>query len=100
MSDTHAQQKTFSHQIVVEGNNQFYYTIKPYELSNALGHRRAILREYNFTKTDDISGQLFGKLYRTNEGNWYDMEAVQLAPEKRILRMLKSAIEAKENNRV
>ena len=98
MIDT--QMKLFSNQIIVEDNNQFYYTVKPYELSNALGNMITVLQEYNFIKTDDISGQLFGKLYRTNEGNWYDLEEVQMATEKRILRMLKSAIEKKENNLV
>ncbi len=96
MNDT--QSKLCSNQITVEGNSPFYYTVKPYELSNALGNMITVLQEYNFIKTDDISGQLFGKLYRTNEGNWYDLEEIQMGTEKRILRMLKSAIDAKEKN--
>ncbi len=90
--------KLFNEQILVEDNNQFYYTVKPYELSNALGNLITVLQEYNFIKMDDSTGQLFGKLYRTKEGNWYDLEETQMANEKRILRMLKLAIDAKENN--
>jgi hypothetical protein len=87
----------YSNQVIIEDNYQFYYDVRPYELSNALGHMIAILQEYNFIKTDDISGQLFGKLYRTKEGNWYDLEEAKMVTEKKILRMLKSAIDAKEN---
>jgi hypothetical protein len=89
----------YPNQIKVEENHQFYYQVKPYELTNALGHLITVLQEYNFIKTDDIAGQLFGKLYRTKEGNWYDMEEAKAATEKNILRMLKSAIDAKEQRR-
>ena len=57
-----------------------------------------VLQKYNFIKPDDVSGQFFGKLYRTKEGNWYDMEEAKMMNEKNILRMLKSAIDAKENS--
>ena len=89
--------KLLSNQIIIEDNSQFYYTIKPYELSNALGNIIAVLQEYNFMKKDDSNGQPFGKLYKTTEGNWYDIEDVKPVSEKKILRMLKSAIDAKEN---
>ena len=85
-----------SNQITLEDNSQFYYTIKPYELTNALGNIIAVLQEYNFTKKDDNDGQLSYKLYRTKEGNWYDIEEAKIITEKTILRMLKSAIDAKE----
>ena len=90
--------KLFSNQIIIEDNRQFYYTIKPYELSNVPGNIITVLQEYNFRKKDDISEQPIGKLYRTTEGNWYDIEEVKPASEKKILRMLKSAIDAKEND--
>jgi len=90
----------FSNQITLEDNSQFYYTISPYELTNALGSIIAILQEYNFTKKDDNSGQFFCKLYRTKEGNWYDIEVAKIGTEKGILRLLKSAIDAKENNTI
>ena len=89
-----------SNQINLEDNSQFYYTISPYELTNALGNIIAILQEYNFTKKDDNSGQFSCKLYRTKEGNWYDIEVENVASEKGILRSIKSAIDAKENDTI
>ena len=96
MKDT--QEKLFSNQIIIEDNSQIFYTIKPYELSNALGNIITVLQEYNFMKKEDISTQCVVKLYKTTEGNWYDIEEVKPASEKNILRMLKSAIDAKEND--
>lgn len=90
----------FSNQINLEDNSQFYYTISPYELTNALGSIIAVLQEYNFTKMDDNNSQFSCKLYRTKEGNWYDMEEAKIDSKKAVLRMLKSAIEAKENSTV
>ena len=90
----------FSNQINLEDNSQFYYTISPYELTNALGSIIAILQEYNFTKKGDNNGQFSCKLYRTKEGNWYDIEEAKIVTEKSILRMLKSAIDTKENSTV
>ena len=90
----------FSNRITLEDNSQFYYTVSPYELTNALGNIIAVLQEYNFTKNDDNNGQFSCKLYRTKEGNWYDIEAAKLVNEKSILRLLKSAIEAKENDTI
>ena len=90
----------FSNQITLEDNSQFYYTISPYELSNALGNIIAVLQEYNFTENDDNSGQFSCKLYRTKEGNWYDIEVAKLVIEKGILRLLKSAIDMKENDTI
>ena len=90
----------FSNRITIEDNSQFYYTISPYELTNALGSIIAVLQEYNFTKNDDESNQFSCKLYRTKEGNWYDIEAAKLVNEKSILRLLKSTIEAKENDTI
>lgn len=90
----------FSNEIILEDNSQFYYTIRPYELTNALGSIIAILQEYNFTKKDDNNGQFSCKLYRTKEGNCYDIEEAKIVAEKGILRLLKSAIDAKENDTI
>ncbi|MEO6731360.1 MAG: hypothetical protein ABIN01_09085 [Ferruginibacter sp.] len=86
----------FRHEIILEDNSQFYYTIKPYELTNALGSIIAVLQEYNFTKKDGNNGQFSCKLYKTKEGNWYDIEEAKIVTEKSILRMLKSAIDAQK----
>src|SRR5574340_958220 len=90
----------FCNQIILEDNSEFYYSINPYEMTNALGNIIAVLQEYNFTKKDDNSGQFFCKLYRTKEGNWYDIEEAKIVTEKSILRLLKSAIDAKENDTI
>ena len=90
----------FSNQINVEDNSQFYYTISPYELTNALGNIIAVLQEYNFTKKDDNDGQFSCKLYKTKDSNWYDIEEANRGVEKSILRMLKSAIDVKENGTI
>ena len=90
----------FSYHITLEDNSQFYYTITPYELTNALGSSIAILQEYNFTKKGDNGGLFSCKLYRTKEGNWYNIEDEKMVTEKGILRMLKSALDAKENDTI
>ena len=90
----------YCNQITLEDNSQFYYIIEPYELINALGNIVAVLQEYNFTKKDDNNGQFSCKLYRTKEGNWYEIQEAKIVTEKSVLRMLKSAIDAKENETV
>ena len=90
----------FSNQIIIEDNSLFYYTVGPYELTNALGSIIAVLQEYNFTKKGDNNGQFSCKLYKTNEGNWYDIEDTKTTVEKGTLRLLKSAIDAKENKEI
>lgn len=86
----------FSKEIILEDKSHFYYTINPYELKNALGSTIALLQEYSFTKKEE-QNPFTCKLYKTKEGNWYDIEEVKIE-EQKILRMLKSAIDTKENN--
>ncbi|WP_301929775.1 hypothetical protein [Ferruginibacter sp.] len=90
----------FAEQINLEDGSVFYYTTQPYELKNALGSVVAVLQQYHFTKKDDQSGPFSRKLYRTKEGNWYDFEEAKSGAEKVVLRMLKSAIDVKENETV
>ena len=90
----------FNNQITLEDNRQFYYTINPYELTNALGNIIAVLQEYSFTKKGDNYGEFSCKLYKTKDGNWYDIEEAKMVCEKTTLRMLKWAIEMKENNSI
>ena len=90
----------FSHQITLEDNSQFYYSVAPYQLTNALGSIIAVLQEYNFTKRDENNGQFNCKLYKTKEGNWYDMQDAKISFNKSVLRMLKLAVEIKEGNPV
>ena len=90
----------FTNQINLEDNSQFNYTIIPYEFTNALGNIIAVLQQYNFTKKDDNNGQFSCKLYKTKDGNWYDIEEAKMLAQKAVLRMLKSAIDAKENGTI
>ena len=90
----------FKHEITLEDNSHFYYTIAPYELTNSLGNIIAVLQEYNFETADNLNGQFSGKLYKTKDGNWYDIEDLNIFSNKSIVRMLKSAIEAKGDKQV
>ena len=87
----------FSNQIILEDNGQFYYTITPYELTNALGNIIAVFQEYNFTKKDDNNGQFSCKLYKTKEGNWYEVPEVNKHINNAVLMALKWAINSQEN---
>ena len=93
-----ALKNVFSHQIILEDNSLFYYTIKPYELTNALGNIIAVLQKYNFTKKDNNSGQFSCKLYKTKEGNWYDISDDNAAVENSLLLVLKTAINKQDNS--
>ncbi|MDB5275712.1 MAG: hypothetical protein JWR61_667 [Ferruginibacter sp.] len=90
----------FSNQVILEDKRQFFYTIKPYELINALGTVIASLQEYSFTQKEPAGEAFSCNLYKTKDGNWYDIEEATIAVEKKIIRMLKSAIDAKENTSV
>lgn len=90
----------FSNQVVLEDGSIFYYSISPYELKNALGHNIAILQEYSFARKGDESGQNSCKLYKTKDRNWYDFQDSKTSVGKGLLRLLKSAIDAKENKEV
>ena len=84
----------------MEDGSVYYYTVSPYDLKNFLGHSIAILQEYLFIKRGDENGYYSCKLYKTKDGNWYDFEDSKTSVEKGLLRLLKSAIDAKENKEV
>jgi hypothetical protein len=90
----------FEAEITLEDKSSYYYSLKPYELKNMLGNIAAILQEFNFTKKDDLTNSICIKLYKTKEGNWYDLEDTQSTVEKGTLRMLKSAIDLVESNSI
>ncbi len=90
----------FSKQITLEDGNIYFYTVQPFELNNAVGNLIAVLQQYTLTKKDDITGLFSCKLYRTKDGNWYDFEEPASMDEKKQIRMLKSAIDAKDNTSV
>ncbi|MEP7318399.1 MAG: hypothetical protein ABI921_06650 [Panacibacter sp.] len=86
-----------NHQIILEDNSQYFYTIKPFEMTNILGAVIAVLEEYTFVRNELNSHDVLYKLYRTKEGSWYDMEEPKLFSEKAIIRMLKTAIDSNKN---
>lgn len=78
-----------SKQISLEDGSQFYYTIQPFEMKNILGAAIAVLDEYIFTKKG--TAEIYN-LYRTNEGNWYDVDESQTNVNSSIQRLLKLSI--------
>ena len=81
--------------VILEDNSDFFYTIKPFEITNVLGNVIAVLDEYIFVSAKKNSEKESYKLYRTKEGNWYDIAETKSAIENTILRSLKSAMERK-----
>ncbi|HUZ61577.1 MAG TPA: hypothetical protein VMU83_22560 [Hanamia sp.] len=68
-------------------------------MTNILGHVVAILQEYTFVKIDDCNNELSYKLYRTKEGNWYEVNSELPTFENNILRRLKTAFDLHENSK-
>jgi hypothetical protein len=75
-------------EIVLADNRRFSYTIKQVEITNILGAAVAVLDEYFIT---DSGGKNY-KLYKTNEGNWYDIPDVNNGVDKGVLMALKLAL--------
>ena len=82
--------------ISVDDEGLFSYRINSFELKNALGNLIATLQEYQVEKNEGKHSTTFCKLYKTKEGNWYDLDD-NLSPSKNnLIRILKSAIDQKE----
>jgi hypothetical protein len=81
--------------VILQDNSEFFYTIKPVEITNVLGNVIAVLDEYIFVSAKQNSEKESYKLYRTKEGNWYDIAETKSPIETTILRSLKSAMERK-----
>jgi hypothetical protein len=90
----------FESELTLEDQSSYYYSIKPFELKNMLGNIAAVLQEYNFTMKGDNTNSVCVKLYKTKEGNWYDLEDSPFTGAKGTLRMLKSAIDLVESNSI
>ncbi|MEP6949589.1 MAG: hypothetical protein ABI863_09965 [Ginsengibacter sp.] len=85
------------HKIVLEDNSQYFYSTEPYELTNVLGNVVAVLQAYHFTKHEDNNSGYSCKLYKTREGNWYEINEPASSADYNILWSLKTAIERQEN---
>ena len=66
----------------------------------ALGTVIALLQQYTFSAGDAMNKPAEYKLYKTKEGNWYDVEQSGVLMEKNIIRMLKSAIDKKASDTI
>ncbi len=78
-----------NHRIILEDRSELSYSIRPFEITNALGITIAVLDEYFITNK---SGDVF-KLYKTNEGNWFDFPGVNASYNSTFLRQLKIALD-------
>lgn len=76
-------------EIVLGDNSRFSYTIKQVEVRNILGAAVAVLDEYFITNP---TGENY-KLYKTKEGNWYDVPEANTGVAKNILLALKLKID-------
>lgn len=84
-------------QIIVTDDEEYFYSVSPFEMTNVLGSVVAILQEYTFKKTDGTPEPYPYKLYKTKEGNWYEINPSAPSLENNILRKLKNAIDIQEN---
>jgi hypothetical protein len=82
-----------TNEVILEDNTQYFYTIKPFELKNTLGQKVATLQEFTFTKSAENTDQVSYKLYKTKEGNWYDVPDLKSSIDYAILRLLKAAMD-------
>ncbi len=83
--------KQKNNEIILGDNSQYFYTVKPYEITNALGAVIAILDEYSIK---NINGENY-KLYKTKERNWYDISGSIPIENNALLRAFKLAIDNK-----
>lgn len=73
----------------MDNNSRFSYTIKQVEITNILGTAVAVLDEYFITNS---AGENY-KLYKTKEGNWYDVPEINNGVDKGMLLKLKLVID-------
>lgn len=83
--------------VILEDKTEFYYDVYPYALTNALGNLIGTLQEYHFVKKDSSAFGFF-KLYKTEEGNWYDLDELPAQAHSDIVWQLKVAVDAKEKS--
>ena len=80
--------------IVTKDNHRYFYTVAPIEIANALNTAIITLQEYSIT---DLNGENY-KLYRTTEGNWYDIPSANPSVNNLRLMSFKLAINSQEAN--
>ena len=85
--------ETKNNKVIISGDIQYFYTVNPFEVANALGTAVATLQEYSIS---NINGENY-KIYKTKEGNWYDLAEVNSNRYNLLLISLKSAIDLQES---
>ncbi len=78
-----------NYRIILEDRSELFYSIRPFEITNALGITIAVLDEHFITNR---SGDVL-KLYDTKEGNWFDFPGVNVSDNYSFLRQLKVALD-------
>ena len=58
--------------IFLRNGDRYSYTISIYNAENSLGVIKATLKQFTVYQPDSTEN-IVCKLYRTNEGNWYDL---------------------------
>lgn len=86
-------------EIILSDNSKFFYTIGPFEMTDVLGHVVAILQEYTFIKIDEENDEHSYKLYKTKDGNWYEINSIKGSQENNILRQLKTSLNLQETSK-
>jgi hypothetical protein len=79
-------------EIVLSDNSRFSYSIKQVQITNILGAAVAVLDEYFITNS---AGESY-KLYKTKEGNWYDVPEANKGIDKGVLLGLKLGIDSNQ----
>lgn len=87
---------TTTKRVILDDNTHYFYTVKPFELTNTLGNLVAVLQEFSFVQDGENSGQFCYRLYKTKEGNWYDILDIKSSVDYNILRRLKAAMDMQE----
>ena len=82
--------------LILADNSQYLYSITPVEIRNSLGAVMATLFEYSISNN---TSQNY-KLYKTKDGNWYDIQEANPASEKALLMSLKLAINSQEKSKI
>lgn len=88
-----ALRNVFGKELILEDGSCYFYTTIPYEMKNVLGAVVALLDEYSFTQKG--TSETF-KLYRTKEGNWYNLDENKDAIQTRLFLEIKTAISVYE----
>lgn len=84
-------------EIIEKDGSKYYYTISSHNIVNPLGVIKATLKEYSLYRIGSTEIAV-GKLYKTDEGNWYDLPTND-SINSLLATSLKMAIDESENQK-